>query len=386
MSPKMADMLSELQDLRRTLHANPEVGNHLPFTQRTVLRALEGLPLEITLGKELSSITAVLRGNGEKSVLLRADMDALEVTEKTGLPFASTNGYMHACGHDLHTAALVGAAKILCARKDELKGDVIFMFQPGEEGPGGAAPMITEGVLDAAGRRPVAAYGIHVGPMEYGTFYHLPGPIMASSSNLRLTVQGKGGHGSRPHDAIDPVLALAEIQVSLQSAVTRRFDALNPVVITVTNLWAGDGAINAIPDRAGCSATVRVLDDAAIDKVRQVITEVASNVAAAHRCSVEIEFEVLYPTTKTNQIEDDFAAAVLAEHFGAERVRRLHAPMMASEDFGFVLSQVPGTFIWLGTSKVADAEWNHSPCANFDDSILEDQAMALALLAQKRLD
>lgn len=386
MSPKMANMLSELQELRRTLHANPEVGNHLPFTQRTVLRALEGLPLEFTLGKELSSITAVLRGNGDKSVLLRADMDALEVTEKTGLPFASTNGYMHACGHDLHTAALVGAAKILCARKDEVKGDVIFMFQPGEEGPGGAAPMITEGVLDAAGRRPVAAYGIHVGPMEYGTFYHLPGPIMASSSNLRLTVQGKGGHGSRPHDAIDPVLALAEIQVSLQSAVTRRFDALNPVVITVTNLWAGDGAINAIPDRAGCSATVRVLDDAAIDKVRQVITEVASNVAAAHRCSVEIEFEVLYPTTKTNQIEDDFAAAVLAEHFGAERVQRLPAPMMASEDFGFVLSQVPGTFIWLGTSKVPDAEWNHSPCANFDDSILEDQAMALALLAQKRLD
>ncbi|WP_165241673.1 M20 metallopeptidase family protein [Corynebacterium lizhenjunii] len=380
------ELTPELQALRRELHQNPEIGNHLPETQRRVLEALEGLPLEITRGEGLTSVVAVLRGKPGASVLLRADMDALEVTERTGSPFAARNGYMHACGHDLHTAALVGAAKLLSAHQEELPGDVIFMFQPGEEGPGGAALMIEEGVLDAAGRRPVAAYGIHVGPQDYGTFHHAPGAIMASSSNLRLTVMGKGGHGSRPHDAIDPVAALAEIQVSLQTAITRRFDALNPVVITVTNLWAGDGAINAIPDRAGCAATVRVLDDSAIDRVRQVITEVASNVAAAHRCAVDIEFELLYPTTKTNPREDAFAAGVWARQFGAQRVLPM-SPMMASEDFGVVLQQVPGTFVWLGTADpaVQDREWNHSPHVRFDDTILGDQAAALAALAVERL-
>ncbi|MGV0353148.1 M20 metallopeptidase family protein [Corynebacterium confusum] len=388
-----AQLLEHLQVLRRDLHQNPEIGNHTPYTQAKVLEELSGLSLEITTGVSVTSVVAVLRGGkrGDHpvSVLLRADMDALEVAERTGSPFAATNGYMHACGHDLHTSALVGAAKLLSRHREEIPGDVIFMFQPGEEGPGGARPMIEEGVLDAAGRRPVAAYGIHVGPQDYGNFYHVPGPLMASSSNLRLTVHGKGGHGSRPHDAIDPVAAMAEIQVALQTAVTRRFDAMNPVVITVTNLWAGDGAINAIPDKCGFSATVRVLDDAAIDRVRQVITEVASNVAAAHRCAVDIDFEILYPTTKTNPRENAFAAGVWSRQFGSDRVVPMRSPMMASEDFGFVLQQVPGTFVWLGTANPetpqAKREWNHSPLARFDDSILGDQAAALAGVAFERL-
>ncbi len=389
-----AELLHELQQLRRDLHQNPELGLHLPQTQARVLEELSDLPLEITTGMHLSSVVAVLRG-GQRgdhpvSVLLRADMDALEVAERTGHTFAATNGKMHACGHDLHTSALVGAARLLSKHKDELKGDVIFMFQPGEEGPGGAKPMIDEGVLDAAGRRPIAAYGVHVGPQDFGTFNHRPGPLMASSSNLKLTVHGKGGHGSRPHDAIDPVAALAEIQVALQTAVTRRFDALNPVVITVTNLWAGDGAINAIPDRCGFTATVRVLDDFAIDRVRQVITEVSGNVAAAHRCAVDIDFQTLYPSTKTNAREDTFAANLLTRQFGAERVVPMPAPMMASEDFGVVLQQVPGTFIWLGTGDpdvpYEKREWNHSPLARFNDAILADQSAALAALAMERLN
>ncbi|APT92096.1 iron permease [Corynebacterium phocae] len=390
---KANELLPELQELRRDLHAHPELGNHLPETQARVLRELEGLPLEVIPGIGVSSVVAVLRGGkrGDHpvSVLLRADMDGLEVTERTGMPYAAKNGNMHACGHDLHTSALVGAAKVLCEVKEDIQGDIIFMFQPGEEGPGGARPMIEEGVLDAAGRRPIAAYGIHVGPQDFGNFYHHPGPMMASSSNLQVTVLGKGGHGSRPHDAIDPVAALAEIQVALQTAVTRRFDALNPVVITVTKLWAGDGAINAIPDKAGFFATVRVLDDTAIDRVRQVITEVTTNVAAAHRCSVDIEFEILYPTTKTNPRENAFAAGVWARQFGADRVLPLGTPMMASEDFGVVLQQVPGTFVWLGTADAhvpyAKREWNHSPLARFDDHILGDQAAALAAVAVERL-
>lgn len=388
-----AQLLSQLQEIRRDLHAHPEIGLDLPRTQAAVLQALEGLPLEITLGRDLSSVVAVLRGGrrGERpvSVLLRADMDALAVHERTGDPFAATNGYMHACGHDLHTAGLIGAAQLLSAHREELAGDVIFMFQPGEEGPGGAEPMIAEGVLDAAGRRPIAAYGIHVGPQDRGTFHYYAGPMMASSSTLHITVHGKGGHGSRPHDAIDPVAALAEIQVSLQTAITRRFDALDPIVITVTNLWAGDGAVNAIPDKAGCAATVRVLRDEKIPAVQQMISDVANSVALAHRCTAEVNFERLYPTTKTDARENAFAAGVWSGIFGAENIRSFDAPMMASEDFGFVLAQVPGTFMWLGTADPRtpehQREWNHSPLVRFDDSILADQAAALAAVAFQRL-
>ena len=386
-------MLEELQDLRRKLHRHPEIGLELPRTQKAVLDALDGLPLEITLGQDLSSVTAVLRGGkrGERpvSVLLRADMDALAVKERTGSPFSSTNDYMHACGHDLHTAALVGAARVLSQYRDEISGDVIFMFQPGEEGPGGADLMIDEGVLDVAGRRPIAAYGLHVGPQDRGTFHYINGPTMASSSNLAITVYGKGGHGSRPHDAVDPVTCLAEIITSLQTAITRRFDALEPIVLTVTNLRAGDGAFNAIPDKAALGATVRVLRDEQIHAVRQVIGEITSNIAAAHRCSVEVDFEVLYPTTKTNARENQLAATVWGAQFGQDSIRQFEAPMMASEDFGAVLAQVPGSFFWLGTSNpetpYAQREWNHSPLVRFDDSILGDQAAALASIAFERL-
>lgn len=387
------ELLPELQAFRRDMHQNPEVGLHLPRTQEKVLEALKGLPLEIHLGRDLSSVVAVLRGGkrGERpvSVLLRADMDALPVREQTGSPFASTNSNMHACGHDLHTAGLIGAVKMLCRHREELLGDVIFMFQPGEEGPGGAQPMIDEGVLDAAGRRPIAAYGLHVGPQDRGTFHHIAGPMMASSSNLGITVYGKGGHGSRPHDAIDPVAALAEIQVALQVALTRRFDANSPIVITVTNLRAGDGAVNVIPDKAELGATVRVLRDEHIDAVRQMIIEVSSSVAASHRCTAKVDFEVLYSATKTSQREDQFAASLWAGMFGAENVLTMDTPMMASEDFGAVLSQIPGTFMWFGTGDPHTPEhmreWNHSPLVRFDDSVLGDQAAALAAVAFERL-
>ena len=244
-------------------------------------------------------------------------------------------------------------------------------------------------MLDAAGRRPIAAYGLHVGPQDRGTFHYVPGPMMASSSNLTITVLGKGGHGSRPHDAIDPVAALAEIQMSLQTALTRRFDALEPIVITVTNLWAGDGAYNAIPERAALGATVRVLRDEKIDAVRQMITEVSSSVAASHRCTAQVDFEVLYPTTKTNPRENQFAATLWSQMFGTENVQPFDAPMMASEDFGYVLSQVPGTFMWMGTANPDkpenQREWNHSPMMRFDDSVLGMQSAALAAVAFERL-
>lgn len=207
MVDEAALILDELVALRRQIHRHPEVGLHLPRTQAAVLESLDGLPLEITTGRELSSVVAVLRGGAPRDdgtarrpvVLLRGDMDALPVSEDSGEEFASTTGTMHACGHDLHVAGLVGAARLLSAHRNELPGDVIFMFQPGEEGPGGARPMIEEGVLEAAGGPVDAAFGIHVsGLYDRGVFLSKAGPAWAGSNVLQVTVHGRGGHASSP--------------------------------------------------------------------------------------------------------------------------------------------------------------------------------------------
>src|SRR3984885_14551419 len=199
----------DIAELRHAIHREPEIGLQLPRTQAKILAALDGLPLEISLGKQLSSVTAVLRGGRPGPVvLLRADNDALPVTETTGLPFASQiDGAMHACGHDLHTAMLVGAARVLCARQRDLPGSVIFMFQPGEEGLGGARLMIEEGVLAAAGEPPAAAFALHVFShlLDHGVFAARPGPAMAAMDPLDVTVRGRGGHASAPHRSADPV-------------------------------------------------------------------------------------------------------------------------------------------------------------------------------------
>src|SRR6266566_3626183 len=248
----------ELVGLRRAIHREPEIGLDLPGTQGKVLAALDGLPLEISLGTALSSVTAVLRGEGAAApggnarggdatggpvVLLRGDMDALPVAERTGLDYASqTAGVMHACGHDLHTAMLAGAARLLAARRRELPGTVVFMFQPGEEGHAGARHMISEGVLDAAGQRPVAAYALHVASAEWpaGVCSTRPGPMLAAAEVLAVTVHGHGGHGSEPHHAADPIPAACEMVTALQTLVTRRFDVFDPVVITVGSFHAGN--------------------------------------------------------------------------------------------------------------------------------------------------
>ncbi len=222
---------SDLVALRHTLHQRPEVGLDLPTTQATVLEALSGLDLEVSTGTGTTSVTAVLRGgaataaDGERPVvLLRGDMDALPVTEAVDIDYRSLNvGQMHACGHDLHTTMLVGAARALTARKDELPGDVVFMFQPGEEGFDGAGVMIAEGVLDAAGRRPDAAWALHVmsGLAPRGLVAGRGGPMMAASNELHVTVHGAGGHGSAPHRSKDPIPAAAEMVTGLQTAALR---------------------------------------------------------------------------------------------------------------------------------------------------------------------
>lgn len=382
-------LTDELIALRRALHADPEVGLDLPRTQQRILDALAGLDLEINLGQATTSVTAVLRGGRPGPVvLLRGDMDALPVVEQTGLDFASTNGSMHACGHDLHVTGLVGAAKLLAARRAELSGSVIFMFQPGEEGEGGARHMIEEGVLDAAGEPVVAAYGVHVATGEYGVFETRPGTLMAGANELYVTFHGKGGHGSQPQTSVDPVPALLEYGLALQTMVTRRFSVFDPVVVTVTQLSAGQ-AVNVIPPSATLGATVRTLSKASIDTLITETKKLADGIAAAHGCTAEVDFQSDYPVTINDADEARFALEVAAEVFGADRSRELPAPHMGSEDFSYVLERVPGAFVFLGVTPpsmdLSQAAWNHSPLVVFDDAALPDQAAYLAELAWRRL-
>lgn len=389
------ELLPGLKELRRDLHAHPEVGLDLPRTQEKVLAALEGLPLEVTTGEETTSVVAVLRGTGAgrpregaPAVLLRGDMDALSVEERTDEPFRSENGNMHACGHDLHTAGLVGAARLLSAHRDELDGDVVFMFQPGEEGFNGASIMIREGVLDAAGVRVSAAYGVHVLVEERGLVATKPGTLQAGSNVLTVTIHGEGGHGSQPHSAIDPVPALAEIVLALQAMVTRKFNVFDPVVMSVTQLSAGD-MVNVIPASASLGATVRTLSDESVARFRTEATRIADGVASAHGCTAEVVFEEQYPVTVNDPDETAWVADEVRQLLGDERLRIVEDPIMPSEDFSYVLREVPGTYMMLGAKRadVPDEQQanNHSPFVVFDDSVLGDQAALLAHLAAKRL-
>jgi amidohydrolase len=382
----------ELVALRRELHQIPEIGLDLPRTQERVLAALAGLPLEISSGRQLSSVTAVLRGGKPGPVvLLRGDMDALPVTERTGEEFSSRHeGAMHACGHDLHTAGLVGAARLLAARAADLTGDVVFMFQPGEEGRDGARYMIEEGVLEAAGRPVEAAYGLHVSSSKYhkGVFTGRPGPLMAASAGLTVRVVGAGGHGSSPHRSLDPVPAACEMVLALQTMVTRRFDVFEPVVITVGRFHAGTRR-NVIPDDATFDATVRAFNQDALARLSELAVRVCEDIATAHGLRAEAAFEGEYPLTVNDATEYEFLAATVREVFGEERYEPMKDPITGSEDFSRVLDRVPGAYVFLGATVEDDdpdaAPTNHSPLARFDDDVLADGAALLAELAVRRL-
>jgi amidohydrolase len=383
---------AELSGLRRSIHAEPEIGLDLPLTQRKVLDALDGLPLEVSTGTQLTSVTAVLRGGKPgKTVLIRGDMDALPVTERTGLDYASRiDGAMHACGHDLHTAMVVGAARLLSARQADLAGNVIFMFQPGEEGHGGGRIMVEEGVLDAAGERPVAAYALHVasGLLPFGLCASRAGTMMAAADTLHVTVHGRGGHGSQPHRAADPIPAACEIVLALQTMVTRRFDVFDPVVITVGTFHAGT-TDNVIGDDAHFIATVRSFSAEARAAVQEAAPKLVRDIAAAHGLTATAEFRDGYPVTVNDAAEVDFAAGTVADLLGDGSHITAPNPLTGSEDFSYVLEQVPGAFVMLGAcppgTDAGTAPFNHSAEAVFDDAVLPDGTALYAELALRRL-
>ncbi|MDT0441795.1 M20 metallopeptidase family protein [Streptomyces johnsoniae] len=384
-------LADELVRLRRTLHGVPELGLDLPRTQEAVLAALDGLPLDMSTGHGLSSVTAVLRGERPgPTVLLRGDMDALPVAERTGLPFAAPADRMHACGHDLHTAMLAGAARLLSAHRDRIAGNVLFMFQPGEEGYNGAGRMIDEGVLEATGERPVAAYALHVisHTWESGVFATRGGPAMAASSVLDVTVRGAGGHGSAPHRAKDPIPAACEMVTALQTWISRSFDVFDPVVLTVGKFHAGTQS-NIIPDTAAFTATVRSFSDETRARLRRGTVAVCEGIAAAHGLGVEARFTEQYPVTVNDAAEAAFAADAVREVHGEERYAGMDNPLLGAEDFSRVIEAVPGAMIFLGATMPGlhpdSAPTNHSPLAAFDEAVLPDGAALYAELAVRRL-
>jgi amidohydrolase len=386
------EIQSDLAAIRRHIHQEPEIGLDLPKTQAKIVAALDGLGLEVTTGKGLSSVTAVLRaGKSEKTVLLRADMDALPVTELADLAYKSQiDGAMHACGHDLHVSMLIGAARLLVKNKSQLNGDVVFMFQPGEEGFDGAGHMIKEGVLTASGRKADATYGIHVmsSTIPTGSFTTKGGTMMASSDELHVTVVGMGGHGSQPHTAKDPIPVAAEMISALQLMITRSFDAFDPVVITVGQFHAGTKA-NIIPDTAEFQATIRTFSPENRSRIQAEAVRLCESIAQGYGLKAEVEVVEQYPVTANNNDHAQFVGKVAADLFGREGFMEMPHPIAGAEDYSRVLEEVPGSYVFLGASVDQDftiSEVNHSPRAMFDDAVLYRGTALLSELAVRSLN
>jgi hippurate hydrolase len=318
-------------------------------------------------------------------------MDALAVIEDTKLDYASTNGYMHACGHDLHMAMGVGAAKILSSRKSEIKGDVIIFFQPGEEGHHGADVMIDQGDLMVSGSKPIRAYGLHVfSSYPLGMMGSKAGPLMASAGDLFVTVTGSGGHGSMPWLSKDPISVLTEIMSALQTMVTKRFNAFDPVIVNVGWLKAGDTATtNVIPESASFGATVRVFSEENATKLKKYTTELAESVAKAFGLSATVEFTRATKVLLNDASSIQSVEKVTSKLFGPGRYVNLPAPIAGGEDFASIVHEIPGAFVFMGAAPPgvdpSTAATNHSNKAVFDDSVLADGAALLVELAFEAL-
>jgi hippurate hydrolase len=361
-------------DLRRRIHRRPETGLDLPLTQAAVLEALDGCDLEISTGTATTSIVAVLHGDQPgPTTLLRGDMDALPMPEDTGLDYASSfEGRMHACGHDAHVAMLVGATRILSARRKELRGRVVLMFQPGEEGGGGASVMLAEGLLDTFG--PVdRAFALHITPsLPSGLIAARPGTLMASADEFRITLTGRGGHASMPHEATDPVPVACEIVGALQSMITRRIEVFDPAVLTVTRIEAGT-TTNVIPETVTCEGTIRAVSDASRAATIAGLRRVAEHVAAAHGCRAEVEIvEGGYPVTVNDVDAAGRTLAVAGDLLGERRAVLMPSPIMGAEDWSYVLRQVPGSMAFLGAAPpgVACPAPNHSNRMTIDEAAM----------------
>jgi hippurate hydrolase len=350
-------ILPSVVELRRALHRKPEIGNDLPETRALVLKALSGLDFEIEESGSTTSFVATLKGaSAGRCVLLRADMDALPMPEDSGVDFASENpGRMHACGHDAHTAMLVGAARLMASRRDSLAGEIKFFFQTGEEGHFGAKICSEEGLLER-GREPDAAFALHIDPrMRCGQVAGRSGALLASTSDWAVDIKGKGGHASMPHNALDPIPAACEMVAALQCMVTRRIDVFDPAVITTTQVHAGT-TDNVIPETARLSGTLRATSKESLAAAEEGIHRVAQGVAQAHGVEAQVSIATGYPVTFNDAAFTEFASAVAEQVLGEGSYAGMPAPVMGGEDFSYLLQRWPGAMFFLGMRDPAILE------------------------------
>ena len=349
--------------LRRSIHSDPELGLDCPRTRDKLKAALAGLPLAIRDSKTTSGFVALLEGIGpgdaSRTVLLRGDMDALPIREATGLDFASTtDGAMHACGHDSHSAMLAAAARLLSVRRDSFAGRILFMFQPGEEGHHGAREMIAEGLLDDPA--PDAAFALHIWPnLPGGAVACRAGAMLASTDTLHARIVGKGGHAAMPHDALDPVPVAAEIILALQSEVARRTPVTtDPIVLSITRIMAGT-THNVLPDAVELLGTLRTLSQSARARGRAAFERICTHVALAHGCLAEVVVETGYPATI-----NDPRAVVLVRELAGDAYIEAPAPSMGGEDFAYVLERIPGCMAFLGVAPAGGDPLARAPLHN----------------------
>jgi amidohydrolase len=385
-------VLGPVVDVRRRLHRRPEIGLHLPATQGVVADALRALGLAPMLGGTTSSLVAVVDGaRPGPTILLRADMDALPLQEHTGLDFASeVDGAMHACGHDTHVAMLLGAARLLVERRDELAGRVLLMFQPGEEGWHGARFMLDEGLLvdgphGAAGVE--RAVALHISTRyPAGTINLRPGALLASADKIVGTVRGRGGHASTPHLAVDPMPSAAALVLALQTAVTREIDVFDPTVLTIARITGGT-TNNIIPETVEFEGTIRTVSPATRERMHALVRRVAAGVGATYGSTIDLTIEPGYPVTMGDPEVVAWVRELAVGLAGEDAVHDLVAPVMGAEDFSYVTERVPGMMAFLGARPAgedpATAPQNHSNHVVFDEPSM---AVGVALYAAAAID
>jgi hippurate hydrolase len=381
---RIAEFHDDIAAWRHDLHRNPELLYDVQWTAATVAEHLRSFGLdEVTTGIGRTGVVGVIRGRQAKSgkvIGLRADMDALPITEATGKPYASVvDGKMHACGHDGHTAMLLGAARYLAETRN-FDGTAVVIFQPAEEGGGGGRAMVEDGLMDRWNIGEV--YGMHNLPgMAAGTFGIRKGAQLASTDEFVIDITGNGGHAAAPHLAIDPVLIGAAIVQALQAIVSRTVDPVHSAVVSVTKFHAGD-AHNVIPGTARLGGTVRTLDAGVRDRIEQRINEIAVGIAAAHGATATVHYDRNYPVTRNHPRQTDFAATIAGEIAGPAKVDPDTPPIMAGEDFSYMLEARPGAFIFIGNGDTAGL---HNPAYDFNDAIIPLGASYWARLVERAL-
>ena len=365
---RAAELHEEVTGWRRHLHTIPEILYDVHQTAAFVEEKLRSFGCdEVVPGIGRTGVVGIIRGNlgNGPTIGLRSDMDALPLTEVTGKPYASkTPGKMHACGHDGHTAMLLGAAKYLAETRN-FAGTVAVIFQPAEEGGAGGKAMIDDGMLERFGISRV--FGMHNMPgLPIGQFAIRPGPLMAATAEFTITVKGRGGHAAMPHETIDPIVIASQIVQALQTIAARTIDPLDSIVVSVTKFHAGD-AYNVIPQSAEIAGTIRTLRTEVGEVSRERMRAICDGIAAAHGASVDVVIDVNYPVTYNDPSETDFAITIASEIAGGANVQTAINPVMGGEDFSYMLEQRPGAFIFAGNGNTAAL---HNPAYDFNDELI----------------